>query len=148
MSKKNKSNVAEVQEPATEVRPEDNAEEDSESGEFQVPLVDVPDDTLTREEIVNNAHKPKTLDKAALKALMALYVKEDERRDEALAVVKETAVKQSGIVGKIAEMVGQKAKITYKGQVLTVVGRKNKSTGETTFFFKGKTVNEDVLNLD
>lgn len=71
-----------------------------------------------------------------LKAAFAAYEKADEEVEAAKKAVEAAMQKRSKLVQAIAEGAGN-GPFSYKGMVLTATCRTSKSSGQSTWFFKG-----------
>lgn len=106
----------------------------------------VTESETTETVVVENTDKP--LDKTAIKALFVEYEEKDDLIEQAKAAVEKAVQARSDVVKKIAAASGGKKKLRYKGQEVTIVSKANKTTNTETFFFRGKTRDEDALDID
>jgi hypothetical protein len=85
---------------------------------------------------VGEAQPPPTLSVSELKTLFRSYDQANAQVEKARKELEGALAARSAIVEQIAAGAGKRA-FSYKGQVLTVSCRTNKTTGESTWFFKG-----------
>jgi hypothetical protein len=84
---------------------------------------------------------PPTLSASELKALFRSYDQTNALVEQARKALDGALAARSKIVEQISNGAGR-GPFAYKGQVLTVVCRTAKSTGQATWFFKGPSKND------